>query len=102
MKTKFLSLLLLSALSASLFAQSPAPSGGGGGGDVSSPDSFPAQLPISSPGLMISNAKPLVKWVAGSASSRGFVYGAKGVNTYFEKAYVPSIPGQPDLVEMAA
>ncbi len=102
MKTT-LSFLLLAALSVSLSsAQTPAPSGGGGGSvSAPQPDSFPNSLPIS-PELLISNAKSRVKKVAAGIGSRSFVNGAKGVQMHFERVYVPSIPGNPDLEEMAA
>jgi hypothetical protein len=52
--------------------------------------------------LLIANAKRLVVKVSVNVYSRGFVYGAPGMVTYFEKAYVPSIANQPDFGELLA
>ena len=91
-------------LSVSLFAQQA--SGGGGSATVPvpqilSPDGLPSTLPITSADVLMSNAKKLIRKVTSNITSPGFVYGAKGINTYLEKAYTPSIPNQPDFVEMA-
>ena len=96
---KILSVILLSVLSVHIFAQTsiaPPTATGGGGGDI-----FPSTLPISSQEVFIANAKRLVRKVTVSVYSSGFVYGARGVNTYFEKSYTPSLPDQPDLGELA-
>ncbi len=63
---------------------------------------LPSTLPITSPEVLISNAKRLVVKVSVSVNSRGFVYGAPKTVTYLEKEYVPSVPNQPDFGELLA
>lgn len=63
---------------------------------------LPSTLPITSQEVCISNAKRLVAKVTVNVYSRGFVYGAPGTVTYFEKEYVPSVANQPDFGEFLA
>ncbi len=91
--------------------------GGGGGGTTTTPviapttpavsatqgaGELPPTLPITSQEVLISNAKRLVAKVAVYVNSRGFVYGAPGTVTSFEKEYVPSVSNQPDFSELLA
>lgn len=93
-----------------VFAQTPvAPAtvGGGGGGGIATvptvvPTELPSTLPITSQEVLISNAKRLVAKVVVYVNSRGFVYGAPGTVTSFEKEYAPSVPNQPDFGEFLA
>lgn len=61
---------------------------------------LPPTLPITSQEVLIANAKRLVSKVAVYVNSRGFVSGAPGTITYFEKEYVPSVANQPDFSEL--
>lgn len=78
---------MLLFVSASVFAQ---------------PVDLPSTLPITSPEVLIANAKRLVTKVTVNVNSRGFVYGTPGTVTYLEKGYVPSVPNQPDFGELLA
>jgi|GEM_PF-2151687 hypothetical protein len=111
-KMSVLSVILL-FVSVSAFGQASSGGGGGGGGGgtattpvaaVSTPQSvnLPSTLPIASQEVLIANAKRLVARVTVNIWSRGFVYGAPGTVTYFEKEYIPSVAGQPDFSELLA
>jgi len=106
-----LSVMLLFVLSITVSGQA---SGGGGGGSATTPiaatpavqppsvGDLPSTLPITSPEVLIANAKRMVSKVAVYVSSRGFVHGAPGTVTYFEKEYVSSVANQPDFGEFLA
>ncbi len=108
-------LFIVSALP--IFGQANNGGGGGGGGTttVSPPtitptvaqpvkesDGFAPTLPITSREVLLANNKRLITTVATGVNSSGFVYGDPGVKTYAEKAYVPSMAGQPDFSEINA